>query len=160
MNKALIGVTICVSLMFCGGAVAESRSAVEKVVSKHMVAEAMLTAHYIDAALEAGMTTDEINTVLADIAERSVISEFWISDEQGQVRFGNISGMTFRFPTDPQGDTQAAPFAALLKGSETVVVQDMQEREYDGALFKYAGVAGVDKPRIVQVGISGEELSR
>ncbi len=160
MNKTLIAMSICVSLVFCGGAVAESGPAGEKVVSEHMVAEAMLTAHYIDAALKAGMTQDEINAVLADIAERSVISEFWISDEQGQVRFGNISGTTFRFPTDPQGDTQAAPFAALLKGSQTVVVQDMQKREYDGALFKYVAVAGVDKPRIVQVGVSGEELSR
>jgi len=33
-------------------------------------------------------------------------------------------------------------------------VQGFQAREFDGKMFKYAGVAGVDKRRIVQVGVS------
>ena len=127
------------------------------IISNHMVAEAMLTARYIDAALKAGMTADEINAALSGIADQSAISEFWISDSDGRVEFTNVSGIEFAFPTDPNAGTQAAPFADLLNGSETVVVQDFQPREADSAVFKYVGVAGVDKPRIVQVGIKGEE---
>ena len=31
-------------------------------------------------------------------------------------------------------------------------------REIDNRVFKYVGVAGIDKPRIVQVGVSAEHL--
>ena len=62
--------------------------------------------------------------------------------------------MSFKFPTDPAGKSQAAPFAALLNGSKTVVIQGFQAREFDGKVFKYVGVAGIDKRRIVQVGVS------
>ena len=128
------------------------------VVTRHMVAQAMLAAHYIDAALKAGMQVDEINATLAAIAERSVITEFWISDETGRIAFTNVPGADFSFPTDPDAGTQAAPFAVLLDGATPVVAQDAQPREMDAAIFKYVGVAGVDQPRIVQVGVSAAEL--
>lgn len=126
-------------------------------VGGHMVASAKLTAHFVAAAIAAGMTTDEINAVLAEVADESAIAEFWVTDADGNVVYTNITEIEFTFPTDPDGDTQAAPFAHLLTGDETVVVQDMQPREADGRLFRYVGVAGVDQTRIVQVGVEGEE---
>lgn len=153
----VIVVLMSICFMLNGSAVAEEKSA-DAIVSEHMVAEAMLTAHFIDAALKAGMSADNINAVLARVAEQTVISEFWISDEAGRVVFSNIQGAAFAFPTDPDAGTQAAPFATLLSGGETVVVQGAQPRELDAVPFKYVGVAGVDQPRIVQVGISAAEM--
>ena len=127
----------------------------DALISEHMVAEALLTAHYIDAALKAGMTREEINAVLSKVADETVITEFWVSGPDGRVEFTNVTGIDFTFPTDPDAGTQAAPFADLLNGRETVVIQGAQAREADEALFKYVGVAGVDMPRIVQVGIEG-----
>lgn len=150
-------VLMSICFMLNGFAVAEEKSA-DAIVSEHMVAEAMLTAHFIDAALRAGMSTDDINAVLARVADQTVISEFWISDASGRVVFSNIQGVVFAFPTDPAAGTQAAPFATLLSGAETVVVQGAQPRELDAVPFKYVGVAGVDQPRIVQVGISAAEM--
>lgn len=124
--------------------------------AQHMVAEATLTAHYIAAALQADMAPDEINAALTRIANQTVITEFWISDGDGQIVFTNMPGLDFAFPTDPEADTQAAPFAALLLGQESVIVQDVQPREFDGRLFQYVGVAGIDQPRIVQVGMQYE----
>ena len=126
-------------------------------VGGHMVASAKLTAHFVAAAIAAGMTTDEINAVLAEVADESAISEFWVTDEEGNVVYTNNTEIDFKFPTDPDGDTQAAPFASLLNGEETIVVQDMQPRESDGRMFRYVGVAGVDQARIVQVGVEGED---
>ena len=126
-------------------------------VGGHMVASAKLTAHFVAAAIAAGMTTDEINAVLVEVADESAIAEFWVTDEEGNVVYTNNPEIDFTFPTDPDGDTQAAPFASLLNGEETVVVQDMQPRESDGMMFRYVGVAGVDQARIVQVGVEGEE---
>ena len=158
MNRtAVIVVFTCMILLLNGLAVAEEKST-DAMASGHMVAQAMLTAHFINAALKAGMSTDDINAVLAKIAEQTVISEFWISDETGRIVFTNIPGTEFVFPTDPEAGTQAAPFATLLNGDETVVVQDVLPRELDAAPFKYVGVAGIDQARIVQVGLSATEM--
>ena len=154
---AWITVFICTGLLLNGLALAEDKST-DDLASSHMVAQAMLAAHFIDAALKAGMSTDDINAVLAKIADQTVISEFWISDEAGRAVFTNVPGSGFVFPTDPEAGTQAAPFATLLSGAETVVVQGTLPRELDAAPFKYVGVAGVDQARIVQVGVSGAEL--
>ena len=158
MNKIVKVVKILTVFGLClalGGVVAADRArAADDAVSRHMVGQAMLTAHFIAAALKAGMSKDEINAALTKVAAGSAISEFWISDEQGRIEFTNIPGTSFKFPTDPAAKSQAAPFAALLDGSKTVVVQGFQARELDAKMFKYVGVAGVDKPRIVQVGVS------
>ena len=66
-----------VSIFLCIGAISNGADGVlpstDEIVSKHMVAEAMLTSHFIDAALRAGMSQDEINAVLAKVAEQNHI---------------------------------------------------------------------------------------
>ena len=124
------------------------------LLSEHMAAEAMLTAHFVAAAVKAGMSAVEINGVLASVADGSAISEFWVSDENGAVVYTNIPGVEFVFPTDPEADSQAAPFAALLSGEQGIVDQDFLPRELDGMVFKYVAAAGVDQARIVQVGVA------
>ncbi len=133
---------------------ATSVNAEDGLLSDHMAAEAMLTAHFVAAAVKAGMTTEEINGALASVAAGSAISEFWVSDEAGQVVYTNVPGVEFAFPTDPDDESQAAPFAALLTGGQSVVDQDFMPRELDGMVFKYVGAAGVDQARIVQVGVA------
>lgn len=152
---------VVAALALVGGvAMGTQPPAAHDAVSKHMVAEATLTAHFVDAALKAGMDRDAINAALRRIADETVISEIWVSDENGEIAFTNVEGADFAFPTDPSADSQAAPFAALLTGDETVVVQDAAPRVLDGANFKYVGVAGVDQARIVQVGLSAAELNQ
>lgn len=135
-------------------AAGESGAAVDGLVSDHMAAEAMLTEHFVAAAVKAGMSTEEINGALAAVADGSVIGEFWITDENGTVVYSNMPGVEFAFPTDRDGDSQAAPFAALLSGDVTVVDQDFMPRELDGMAFKYVGAARVDQSPIVQVGVA------
>ena len=125
--------------------------------SEHLVAEGRLTALFIDAALSAGYSADEINAILASVTDETVIDEFWISDHDGNIAFTSHPGTDFRFPTNPEADTQAAPFAQLLDGSESQVVQEPMPREFDGRTFQYAAVAGTDSVRIVQVGIETED---
>ncbi len=155
MRKTILAAMV-LGLCLTLGAGAEKARAMDDAVSKHMVAEATLTAHFIAAAIKAGMSKKEINAALAKVAKNSVISEFWISDEKGRIEFTNIPGTSFKFPTDVSAKSQAAPFAAILSGAKKVVVQGFQARVLDGKSFKYVGVAGVDKPRIVQVGVAGK----
>ena len=120
-----------------------------------MVVQARLAAHYVAAALRAGDTAKRINGVLAEIARETAVSEIYVTDGEGNIEYTSHPEVKFKFPTDPEADTQAAPFARLLDGSTTVVVQEPRPRELDAAVFQYVGVAGVDQPRIVQVGVAG-----
>ena len=148
----LITFSILLTLSIACGRGEDESAVTEIPATDLMVAQATLTAYYIDAAIRAGMTEQEINVALGRIASATVIDEFWVSDERGRIAYTNVPGLNFQFPTDPASGSQAAPFANLLVGGETVVVQDARRREADGALFQYVGVAGVDRPRIVQVG--------
>ena len=156
MRKTTLAAVILALCLSLGAGVEKARS-MDDAVSKHMIAEATLTAHFIAAALKAGMSKTEINAVLAKVAKASAISEFWISDAKGRIEFTNIPGANFKFPTDVKDKSQAAPFAALLSEAKKVVVQGFEPRKLDGKSFKYVGVAGVDKPRIVQVGVAWEK---
>ena len=173
MNRLLFSSTlsICILIFGCGenappaersastpdAAMAIEGETGENMLSGHMAAQAMLTAHFVAAAVKAGMSADEINSVLSSVADGSAISEFWVSDENGQVVFTNIPGADFAFPTDPESDAQAAPFARLLTGEQAVVDQEFMARDLDGKSFKYVGAAGVDQARIVQVGVAAAE---
>lgn len=123
----------------------------------YMIATAKLLAHYVSAANEAGLDRDQVNSVLAGICAQSVITEFWISDENGEIEYGSTESQGFRFPVDPDAGTQAAPFAVLFEGKTSIVVQAPRPRELDNRIFQYVGVVGVDKPRIVQVGVEFDE---
>jgi hypothetical protein len=131
----------------------------EDILARHMVGEALLAAHLVAIAERAGMSPEAINAILKDVAERSAIDEFWITDEQGRAYLTN-QDFEFAFDPDPARQPQASAFWPLLEGTEKVVIQDAQKREVDDRVFKYVGVAGVDQPRIVQVGVSEDNLPR
>ena len=122
-----------------------------------MVGEALLTAHFVAAAERAGMTSDSINAILREIADQSAIDELWITDSEGRTYLTN-TGTEFMFSPDSTLEPQASAFWPLLEGKESIVIQKARVREVDDQIFKYVGVAGVDKPRIVQVGVSGKDI--
>ena len=160
MKRWIVSVVLYIGVVLKGVTVADGvLQSTDGLVSNHMVAEAMLTSHFIDAALRAGMSQDEINAILTKVAEQSIISEFWISDDEGNIEFSNFPDVNFNFPTNSSSsNSQALPFSALLDGSESAVVQGLMERELDGKSCKYVGVSGTDKFRIVQIGISESEM--
>ena len=130
----------------------------EDLVARHMVAEALLAAHLVASAEKAGMKKGDIDAMLKDVVEKSAVQEFWITDSSGRVSFTN-TGIDFTFSPDPEKQPQASAFWPLLSGDKKVVVQDSRKREIDDRVFKYVGVAGVDKPRIVQVGVAAETFA-
>jgi hypothetical protein len=129
----------------------------DEVIARHMIGEAMLAAHFVASSERGGMTADQINAVLKDIASNSAIEEFWITDGTGRAYLTN-TGVNFTFSPDPAKQSQASAFWPLIDGSKKIVIQEPRKREIDDKVFKYVGVAGVDKPRIVQVGVSERHL--
>ena len=129
----------------------------EEIVAQHMVGEALLAAHLVALAEKAGMSPQEIDAILKEVADSSAIDEFWITDETGRAYLHN-EDFEFTFSPDPAKEPQASAFWPLLTGEKKVVIQEARKREVDDRVFQYVGVAGVDKPRIVQVGVSADHL--
>ena len=125
---------------------------VERAIGDQMVVEATIAAHLVAIAEEAGLSPAEINIHLQEIATTTVLDEFWITDETGHAIFRNNVGTDFTFSPDPQQQPQAHEFWSLLTGERDIFVQEARVREVDDQVFKYVGVGGFDRPRIVQVG--------
>src|SRR6185369_5026689 len=89
---------------------------------------------------------------LKQIVANTTLSEFWITDEHGHAYLRNAQAIDFTFDSDPIKNPQSYIFYDLITGKQRVVIQAAARRDYDGKVFKYVGVAGVDKARIVQVG--------
>jgi serine phosphatase RsbU (regulator of sigma subunit) len=136
---------------------------VENVLGEQMVVEARITAQLVAVAEgRAGMSPEEIKAILKDITDNTVLDEFWITDETGRAYLTNTD-IDFTFSPDPSVQPQAYIFFQLLGEKNGVVIQQAQKREIDPRLFKYVGVSGIDKPRIVQVGYEAniiDELSK
>ncbi len=131
----------------------------ENAIGDQMVVEATIAAHLVAIAEQAGLTPDEINAHLKAITDTTVLSEFWITDSSGHSYLHSAPGIDFSFSPDPKVQPQASVFWPLLTGGAKVVIQDARQREINTDIFKYVGVAGVDKPRIVQVGYNAAVLN-
>jgi hypothetical protein len=129
----------------------EVTAEVEGAIGEQMIVEATIAAHLVALAEGAGVAPQRINTHLRAIARDTVLDELWITDEKGHAYLRNTE-VDFTFSPDPRKQPQAHTFWPLLTGQRRTVVQEARQREVDTQIFKYAGVSGVDKPRIVQVG--------
>ena len=134
--------------------------ALDKMLDGQMTAQARIAAHLVAAEEAAGHDPARIIEALDAVAADTVLDEVWISDERGVVYLTNVrddSGapMPFEFYPDPAIQPQAWEFHALLSSSidsDGVVAQAAQVREIDNEVYKYVGVSGIDRRRIVQVG--------
>jgi sigma-B regulation protein RsbU (phosphoserine phosphatase) len=124
---------------------------VEHAIGEQMVVEATIAAHLVALGEAAGVGAKELTRRLRQIADDTVLDEFWITDGKGHAYLTNTE-IDFTFSPDPKQQPQAHVFWPLLTGQTRSVVQEARQREVDTEVFKYAGVAGVDRPRIVQVG--------
>ena len=127
----------------------------EELMGQGMQATATALAHYVVAAEKAGESRDGIRAVLKRIIDSTMIGEIWITDSKGHAYLNAPLKTDFTFSPDARLQPQASAFWDLLSGRLPMVNQPMQPREIDKKLFKYVGVGGVDKPRIVQVGTEG-----
>jgi len=127
---------------------------VEDEIGRHMIAEARLLADYVAAAEQAGISRDTIVEQLRKVTAETAVDQLLVTDSRG---VGYIDTderpEPFTFLPDASRQPEAHVFHRLLSGDVPTVVQRAQKRDSDGKVFKYAGVGGIDKPRIAEVGI-------
>ncbi len=134
-------------------------SLVEEEIADQMKVEATLAAHLVALGEEAGVSTERIQQALAETANRFGL-EILATDEDGLAYLTTADIGNFRFTNDPQAQPQAHVFYRLITGEAAAIAQEARTREIDDRVFKYVGVGGIDKPRIVQVGIEAFFLER
>ena len=159
LKSRLLGSVIFLSFVLLAAAPPARAAGCEDAIARHMVGEAILAAQFVAAAEKNGMSADAINAALKDIAGKSAIQEFWITDSAGHAYLTN-TGIDFTFSSDASKQPQASAFWPLITGAKKVVIQNARKREIDNKIFKYVGVAGADKPRIVQVGVNAANLCK
>jgi PAS domain S-box-containing protein len=133
---------------------------VEDDLGNQMIVQASLISHLVAIAEDAGLTTQEIDGHLRAIAEDTDLDEYRVTDETGDAYIRSNQEIQFRFSPDPVEQPQSSEFWPLLTGDADVVNQPARIREFDDRLFKYVGVGGVDRPRIVQIGYEAYPLAQ
>lgn len=139
---------------------ADIARALDAMLDDQMAAQARIAAHLVAAAEAAGHDAARTIATFDDVAAQTVLDEVWITDGSGVACITNVrddagAPLPFRFHSDPEVQPQASEFHALLASgpdSDDVIAQRARVREIDGEIYKYVGVSGVDRPRIVQVG--------
>jgi len=134
-------------------------AAVEALVGQDMATTAAVVASWVATTSDEALETPEFRSQLKALVARSNLDEVWITDEGGHAFLTTVDNVDFTFNPLPEVQPQASQFYPLLEGKETVVVQETRKREIDDQWFKYVGVAGVDGPRIVQVGREASDIN-
>lgn len=132
----------------------------DAMLDGQMTVQARVVAHLVAAAEASGHDAARVTATLDGVAARTALDEVWITDGQGFAYITNVRGesgapVPFRFDPDPAVQPQASAFHRLLACDpdvDDVVAQRAQVREIDREVYKYVGVNGVDRRRIVQVG--------
>lgn len=130
-------------------------------ISDQLVLSAFITAEFAAVAEnDAGLSPEEISDRLRRVIgkarayrDKPLVDEFWITDESGVARI-HTQDFDFVFRESGEGESQSSAFLPLLESGAAPVAQPLQPRDHDGKEFMYVGVPGVDKPRIVQLGVS------
>lgn len=131
---------------------------VEEIAGRGMVAAASVLAELVATAERHGEGRLSIRATLKRLVDDTALSEIWITDSDGRAYLNAPLEVDFTFSPDASLQPQASKFWALITGERSSVTQETRKREIDNRHFKYAGVGGVDKPRIVQVGVEGDAI--
>lgn len=151
---------IAESLARAAAFAAEVPRQVEEEMGRQMKTQAELVAHLVALGESGNGSTTTISGHLKEVAKAAGI-EILATDSAGRaIIYTNETDDIFVFSPDPTKQPQAHAFYKLLDGKTDHVTQQAQKREIDDKVFKYVGVGGVDRPRIVQVGMEATFLER
>jgi sigma-B regulation protein RsbU (phosphoserine phosphatase) len=160
LDQALSDGEILASIIARTAGMAETvENQTEQQLNQDMLSSARIVSHFVAIAEKAKLSRKEINRHLHEIVGSDNLGEIWVSDPKGKAYLHSKLGGDFQFLSDPLKQPQAAQFWPLLSSKAGVVIQPVLKRESDGLDYKYIGISGIDKPRIIQVGIDGSVLN-
>src|SRR5579884_2958038 len=133
---------------------------VEEIVDGQMIVEASLVAQMVALGEAHGADANEIAARLREVTRHTALDDIAVTDETGRAYVHTPPDGDFSLNPDAPDQPEASPFWALLTGDRSRVVQKAPPGEAAADTFEYAGVGGVDRPRIVRVGYNAQFLDR
>ena len=97
-----LGLLLIAILGTCRTKPAPDQSDWEDTRAGMLVAQAETTAHFISAAVDAGMMEGEINRTLRQITQETITTEIWVTDSDGRLEYS--SHPDHKRPDPTQGD--------------------------------------------------------
>jgi serine phosphatase RsbU (regulator of sigma subunit) len=129
------------------------------IIQANSVAELVAVAESNDS-----ITREDLSEMLERIVagagamnSLSFFDEISVTDEQGRL-IASTEGPDHTIEMGDEGLEQGQNFLSLLEPGAAPVRYSYQPRKLDGNHYIYVGVTGVDKPRIIQVGIGDESI--
>lgn len=87
---------------------------------------------------------------MTSLAKELGVTEIHVTDGKGVLLYGNITGF---YGFDFNTTEQTLPFVELIGKRDASLAQEPSPRGTDNVLFQYIGVARIDEPGVVQIGI-------
>lgn len=100
---------------------------------------------------------DQLNEEAKRLARNLNVREIRIIDENGILQWGNDSD---DFGFDFNSSDQTKPLLEGLTNKNYALAQEAQPIDEEGTLFQYVTVARIDKPGLVQIGITPDEMQK
>ena len=92
---------------------------------------------------------------MTELATLLGVSELHVTDGKGVLLYGNVPGF---YGFDFNTSEQTLPFIELIGKKGASLAQEPSPRGTDNALFQYIGVARMDEPGVVQIGIEPKAI--
>lgn len=84
------------------------------------------------------------------------VDELHVTDDKGIIRYGTVEEY---FGFDMSSSEQSEPFMRCITDKSYKLAQEPQLNGTEGKLFQYIGVARLDEPGIVQIGMTPQRLN-
>lgn len=132
----------------------------EEMITRDLTSSAQILSHFVAVTEHCRISPAAVNQRLHSLVNHYNLSEISITDSKGKIYLHSTPGAGLPFLNDPVRQPQHSAFWPLLQSRQpTTLVQDLRPRDLDGHPFKYVAVSGLDRPRIVQVGLDGHMLT-
>lgn len=171
----ITGLIIILAIVFQGGFnILKTSTSIESVVSLQLIDQlSNIESQILSASETIQITKDAINeknialarsiakmididptmletNKMVALAEQLGVSEIHVTDGKGVLLYGNITGF---YGFDFNTTDQTKPFVDLIGKRDAALAQEPSPRGTDNVLFQYIGVARIDEPGVVQIGI-------
>ncbi len=84
------------------------------------------------------------------------VDELHVTDKKGVIRYGTVAEY---IGFDFSSSEQSVPFMECVENPDFQLAQDPQPNGTEGKLFQYIGVARLDEPGVVQIGMTPSRLT-
>lgn len=92
---------------------------------------------------------------MTKLAKELHVAEIHVIDENGILTHGNVQAF---YGFDFKSSEQTKPFMKIMQDKNYTLAQEPMIRGTDKSLFQYIGVARIDKPGIIQIGVEPREI--